>query len=43
MLLGFTAREHFMCYSYSHLIETLGSPETTYNEFLEYQGTERET
>lgn len=37
MLLGFSAREALHIAAYSHLIETLGLPETTYNEFLEYQ------
>jgi ribonucleoside-diphosphate reductase beta chain len=36
MLLGFAAREALHIAAYSHLIETLGLPETTYNEFLEY-------
>ena len=37
MLLGFAAREALHIAAYSHLIETLGLPETTYNEFLEYE------
>jgi len=37
MLLGFAAREALHVAAYSHLIETLGLPETTYNEFLSYQ------
>lgn len=37
MLLGFAAREALHVAAYSHLIETLGLPETTYNEFLEYK------
>jgi len=37
MLLGFSAREALHVAAYSHLIETLGMPESTYNEFLEYQ------
>ena len=37
MLLGFASREALHIAAYSHLIETLGLPETTYNEFLEYQ------
>ena len=37
MLMGFAAREALHIAAYSHLIETLGLPETTYNEFLEYQ------
>ena len=37
MLLGFAAREALHVAAYSHLIETLGLPETTYSEFLEYQ------
>lgn len=37
MLMGFAAREALHIAAYSHLIETLGLPETTYNEFLEYE------
>lgn len=37
MLLGFAAREALHVAAYSHLIETLGLPDTTYNEFLSYQ------
>lgn len=37
MLSSFAAREAIHVAAYSHLIETLGMPETTYNEFLEYQ------
>lgn len=37
MLLGFSAREALHIAAYSHLIETLGLPETTYNQFLEYE------
>jgi ribonucleoside-diphosphate reductase beta chain len=37
MLTGFAAREALHVAAYSHLIETLGMPETTYNEFLEYE------
>jgi ribonucleoside-diphosphate reductase beta chain len=37
MLLGFAARESLHIAAYSHLIETLGLPDTTYNQFLEYQ------
>ena len=37
MLCGFAAREALHIAAYSHLIETLGLPETTYNQFLEYQ------
>jgi ribonucleoside-diphosphate reductase beta chain len=37
MLAGFAAREALHIAAYSHLIETLGLPETTYNEFLSYQ------
>ena len=37
MLMGFAAREALHIAAYSHLIETLGLPETTYNEFLQYQ------
>lgn len=36
MLASFTAREAIHVASYSHLIETLGMPDSTYNEFLEY-------
>jgi ribonucleoside-diphosphate reductase beta chain len=36
MLMGFAAREALHIAAYSHLIETLGLPETTYNEFLAY-------
>lgn len=36
MLSGFAAREALHVAAYSHLIETLGMPESTYNEFLEY-------
>lgn len=37
MLLGFAAREALHVAAYSHLIETLGLPDSTYNQFLEYQ------
>ena len=37
MLCGFAAREALHIAAYSHLIETLGLPEATYNQFLEYQ------
>jgi ribonucleoside-diphosphate reductase beta chain len=37
MLSSFAAREAVHVAAYSHLIETLGLPETTYNEFLQYQ------
>jgi ribonucleoside-diphosphate reductase beta chain len=37
MLMGFAAREAVHIAAYSHLIETLGMPDTTYNEFLSYQ------
>ena len=37
MLMGFAAREALHIAAYSHLIETLGMPESTYNEFLQYQ------
>jgi ribonucleoside-diphosphate reductase beta chain len=37
MLLGFAAREALHIAAYSHLIESLGMPESTYNEFMEYQ------
>lgn len=36
MLCSFVAREAVHIHAYSHLIETLGMPETTYNEFLNY-------
>jgi ribonucleoside-diphosphate reductase beta chain len=36
MLMGFAAREALHIAAYSHLIETLGMPESTYAEFLEY-------
>jgi ribonucleotide reductase beta subunit family protein with ferritin-like domain len=36
MLCGFAAREALHIAAYSHLIESLGMPDTTYNEFLEY-------
>jgi ribonucleoside-diphosphate reductase beta chain len=34
--MGFAAREALHIAAYSHLIETLGLPETTYSEFSEY-------
>ena len=37
MLLGFAAREALHVAAYSHLIETLGLPDTMYNQFLDYQ------
>jgi len=37
MLTGFAAREALHIAAYSHLIETLGMPDSTYNEFLEYE------
>jgi ribonucleoside-diphosphate reductase beta chain len=37
MLLGFSAREALHIAAYSHLIETLGMPESTYNQFLAYE------
>lgn len=37
MLTGFAAREALHIAAYSHLIETLGLPESIYNEFLEYE------
>lgn len=37
MLLGFAAREAVHIDAYAHLIETLGLPETTYNEFMLYK------
>lgn len=36
MLSSFAAREAIHIAAYSHLIETLGLPESTYNEFLQY-------
>jgi ribonucleoside-diphosphate reductase beta chain len=36
MLSSFAAREALHIAAYSHLIETLGLPETIYNQFLEY-------
>jgi len=36
MLSGFAAREALHIAAYSHLIETLGLPEITYSQFLEY-------
>jgi len=37
MLLGFAAREALHIAAYSHLIETLGLPDTMYNQFMEYE------
>ena len=37
MLMGFAAREALHVAAYSHLIETLGMPESTYNEFYQYE------
>jgi ribonucleoside-diphosphate reductase beta chain len=37
MLCGFAAREALHIAAYSHLIETLGMPESTYNEFMQYE------
>lgn len=37
MLCSFASREATHVEAYSHLIETLGIPETVYNEFLEYK------
>ena len=37
MLMGFAAREALHIAAYSHLIETLGMPDSTYNEFMQYQ------
>ena len=37
MLLGFAAREALHVAAYSHLIETLGLPDTVYNQFLQYE------
>jgi len=36
MMSGFAGREALHVAAYAHLIETLGLPESTYNEFLEY-------
>lgn len=36
MLSSFAAREAIHIAAYSHVIETLGMPDTVYNEFLEY-------
>lgn len=37
MLCGFAARESIHIAAYSYLIETLGMPDTVYNEFFEYK------
>ena len=37
MMSGFASREALHVAAYAHLIETLGLPESTYNEFLEYR------
>ena len=37
MLMGFAAREAMHIAAYSHLIETLNMPESTYQDFLEYE------
>lgn len=37
MLLGFAAREAIHVAAYSHLIESIGMPETVYGQFLEYK------
>lgn len=37
MLLGFAAREAIHIQAYAHLIDTLGMPETTYKQFMEYE------
>ncbi len=37
MLMGFAAREAMHIAAYSHLIETLGLPNSTYTQFLEYE------
>jgi ribonucleoside-diphosphate reductase beta chain len=37
MLCGFAAREALHVAAYSHLIETLGMPDSIYNDFLEYE------
>jgi ribonucleoside-diphosphate reductase beta chain len=36
MLMGFAAREALHIAAYSHLIETLGMPDSMYNEFMQY-------
>ena len=37
MLLGFAAREAIHIAAYSHLLETLGFPDSTYDEFFQYK------
>lgn len=37
MLLGFAAREAVHVAAYSHLMESLGFPDSVYNEFLKYE------
>ena len=37
MLLSFASREAIHIQAYSHLIDTLGMPETTYKQFLDYE------
>jgi ribonucleoside-diphosphate reductase beta chain len=37
MLLSFAAREAVHIQAYSHMIDTLGMPEATYKQFLEYE------
>lgn len=37
MLSGFAAREALHVAAYSHLVETLGMPDTIYSEFLQYE------
>lgn len=37
MMASFAAREMIHVAAYSHLIETVGMPESTYNEFLQYK------
>lgn len=37
MLLSFASREAIHIQAYSHLIDTLGMPETTYKQFMEYE------
>lgn len=37
MLLSFAAREAVHIAAYSHLIDTLGMPESTYKQFMEYE------
>ena len=37
MLLSFAAREAVHIQAYAHLIDTLGMPETTYKQFMDYE------